>query len=81
MKSMERHQIEVRPVWKPMHKQPLFEGAPYFTHADGVDVSCTLFESGVCLPSGSNLTEDQQNRVIAHLRLVLSSQEECRALV
>jgi len=81
MKSMERHQIEVRPVWKPMHKQPLFEGAPYFTHADGVDVSCTLFETGVCLPSGSNLTEDQQNRVIAHLRLVLSSQEECRALV
>jgi dTDP-4-amino-4,6-dideoxygalactose transaminase len=81
MKSMERHQIEVRPVWKPMHQQPLFDGAPYFAHADGVDVSRTLFETGVCLPSGSNLTEEQQDRVIAHLRLVLTSQEERRALV
>jgi dTDP-4-amino-4,6-dideoxygalactose transaminase len=81
MKSMERHQIEVRPVWKPMHQQPLFDGAPYFAHADGVDVSRTLFETGVCLPSGSNLTEEQQDRVIAHLRLVLTSQKERRALV
>ena len=81
MKSMERHQIEVRPVWKPMHQQPLFDGAPYFAHADGVDVSRTLFETGVCLPSGSNLTEEQQNRVIAHLRLVLASRKEHRALV
>lgn len=81
MKSMERHQIEVRPVWKPMHRQPLFHGAPYFSHTDGLDVSRDLFETGVCLPSGSNLTEEQQNRVIAHLRLVLTSQEERRALV
>lgn len=81
MKSMERHQIEVRPVWKPMHLQPLFTGAPYFAHAEGVDVSRELFETGVCLPSGSNLTPEQQDRVIAHLRLVLTAQEESRALV
>jgi dTDP-4-amino-4,6-dideoxygalactose transaminase len=81
MRSMERHQIEVRPVWKPMHLQPLFAAAPYFAHADGVDVSRELFETGVCLPSGSNLTQEQQERVIAHLRLVLSQQEERRALV
>lgn len=81
MRSMERHQIEVRPVWKPMHLQPLFADAPYFAHADGVDVSRELFETGVCLPSGSNLTQEQQERVIAHLRLVLSQQEARRALV
>ncbi len=81
MKSMERHQIEVRPVWKPMHLQPLFYDTPYFPHEEGVDVSRGLFETGVCLPSGSNLTEEQQSRVIAHLRLVLSSREDRRALV
>jgi dTDP-4-amino-4,6-dideoxygalactose transaminase len=81
MKSMERHQIEVRPVWKPMHLQPLFYGTPYFAHEEGVDVSRDLFETGVCLPSGSNLTEEQQSRVIAHLRLVLTSREERSALV
>lgn len=73
MRSMERHQIEVRPVWKPMHRQPLFSGARYFEHAIGNDVSRRLFETGVCLPSGSNLTLEQQERVIAQLRLVLGA--------
>ncbi len=81
MRSMERHSIEVRPVWKPMHLQPLFQDAPYFSHADGRDVSRQLFETGVCLPSGSNLSEEQQDRVIAHLRRVLSQAEYRRALV
>jgi dTDP-4-amino-4,6-dideoxygalactose transaminase len=81
MRSMERHQIEVRPVWKPMHLQPLFRTAPYFVHAEGHDVSRQLFETGVCLPSGSNLSSEQQDRVIAHLRLVLEKDEAARALV
>ena len=81
MRSMERHQMEARPVWKPMHLQPLFRAAPYFEHAQGHDVSRLLFETGVCLPSGSNLSEEQQDRVIAHLRLVLEKDEVSRALV
>lgn len=81
MRSLERHSIEVRPVWKPMHLQPLFRDAPYFPHADGVDVSRQLFETGVCLPSGSNLSEAQQDRVISQLRRILSSPEDRRALV
>lgn len=68
MKSLERHLIEARPVWKPMHLQPLFAGAPYFSHAPGIDVSAKLFATGICLPSGSNLTEEQQTRVVVHLR-------------
>lgn len=72
MKSLERHSIEARPVWKPMHLQPLFAGAPYFKHQTTDDVSARLFQTGVCLPSGSNLNEEQQDRVIEHLRRTLA---------
>jgi dTDP-4-amino-4,6-dideoxygalactose transaminase len=71
LRALERHAIEARPVWKPMHLQPLFEGAPYFAHATGDDVSARLFERGVCLPSGSNLTDAEIARVIDHLRRLL----------
>lgn len=79
MKALERHLIEARPVWKPMHLQPLFNGAPYFKHQSGADVSAGLFESGICLPSGSNLSEDQQDRVIDHLRHALRMTEDASA--
>jgi dTDP-4-amino-4,6-dideoxygalactose transaminase len=74
LRALERHSIEARPVWKPMHQQPLFSGAPYFTHG-GEDVSGRLFEAGICLPSGSNLTQDQQERVIEQLRRALALAE------
>lgn len=78
MKSLERHAIEARPVWKPMHLQPLFTGAPYFPHDD--DVSARFFAAGMCLPSGSNLSEEQQDRVITHLRRSLMTLEGTGAL-
>jgi dTDP-4-amino-4,6-dideoxygalactose transaminase len=52
--------IETRPLWKPMHLQPLYKGVPYY----GNGVSDELFEKGLCLPSGSNLTESDLKRVI-----------------
>jgi dTDP-4-amino-4,6-dideoxygalactose transaminase len=52
--------IESRPVWKPLHLQPLFSGCD----AVGGEVAESLFETGLCLPSGSNLQEDQLNRVV-----------------
>jgi dTDP-4-amino-4,6-dideoxygalactose transaminase len=58
--------IEARPVWKPMQMQPVFVQCQYFAH-DGQSVSQRLFEHGLCLPSGSNMTEDQQDRVIEML--------------
>ncbi len=76
LKGLERHSIEARPVWKPMHLQPLFAGAPYFAHEDGNDVAAALFEAGVCLPSGSNLTDAQIDHVIVHLRRALAVAEE-----
>ena len=78
LKSLERHSIEARPVWKPMHLQPLFRDAPYFLHEEGRDVAASLFDAGVCLPSGSNLTDAQLAHVIGHLRHALSlAGEQC----
>jgi dTDP-4-amino-4,6-dideoxygalactose transaminase len=73
--GLERHSIEARPVWKPMHLQPLFAGAPYFAHAQGEDVAARLFEAGICLPSGSNMPPEQIARVIDHLLRALARAE------
>lgn len=51
--------IESRPLWKPMHLQPIFEKYPYY----GKKVAETLFEKGLCLPSGSNLTDEDRTRI------------------
>ena len=81
LRFLERHSIEARPVWKPMHLQPLYDGAPYFPHATTEDVSARLFDSGLCLPSGSNMTPDVLDRVIAHLRRALHTTTVGDALV
>lgn len=61
--------IEARPVWKPMHRQPVFQGAQYFPH-DNSSVSDYLFENGICLPSGSNMSEGQIERIINRIRSI-----------
>lgn len=61
-------EIESRPLWKPMHMQPLFDGARYV--GSGVDEH--LFETGLCLPSGSDMTEAQQTEVIERILTLLS---------
>lgn len=71
LRSLERHSIEARPVWKPMHLQPLYRDAPYFAHGEGDDVCARLFAHGLCLPSGSNMPDEQLARVIGHLRRAL----------
>ncbi|MCX7827727.1 MAG: aminotransferase class I/II-fold pyridoxal phosphate-dependent enzyme [Thermanaerothrix sp.] len=68
MERLGEEDIETRPLWKPMHLQPLFEGCAYFPHLEGESVSDRLFSMGLCLPSGSNLTEEQQERVVGALR-------------
>ncbi len=59
--ALEAEDIEARPLWKPMHLQPIFAA----NHMFGGDVSARLFERGLCLPSGSSLTDDDQDRVVA----------------
>lgn len=61
--------IDCRPLWKPMHLQPVFEGTPYY----GYDTCQQLFEKGLCLPSGSNLTGDELNRVVARIYETIAS--------
>jgi len=68
---LEEENIEARPVWKPMHLQPLFTGCRYFTHYERKSLADELFASGICLPSGSNLTEAEQERVVEVVRRVL----------
>jgi dTDP-4-amino-4,6-dideoxygalactose transaminase len=57
---MESENIETRPLWKPMHLQPVFEGAPFY----GDGTSEALFDKGLCLPSGSSLSDDDILRVV-----------------
>lgn len=58
--SLENENIESRPLWKPMHQQPVFKNAPRYLNG----VSDELFEKGLCLPSGSNLTDAELDRVV-----------------
>lgn len=62
--KLEEHNIESRPVWKPMHMQPIFQDYEVI----GGDVSEFLFERGLCLPSGTALTTDQLARIVSLIR-------------
>jgi dTDP-4-amino-4,6-dideoxygalactose transaminase len=66
--ALEEENIEARPVWKPMHQQPVFARCD----AIGGAVADALFDQGLCLPSGSSLTSEQQDRVIDVIRRVAS---------
>lgn len=60
--------IESRPLWKPMHSQPVFADAPYY----GTNVAEKLFENGLCLPSGSNLSDEDRSRIAIKIKKVFS---------
>jgi dTDP-4-amino-4,6-dideoxygalactose transaminase len=67
--ALEAENIESRPLWKPMHLQPIFEKYPYY----GSNVAQNLFENGLCLPSGSNLTIDDRERIVKVIKAVFIS--------
>lgn len=58
--TLERENIESRPLWKPMHLQPVFASAPVYENG----VSLRLFKDGLCLPSGSNLKTEQLDQIV-----------------
>ena len=60
---LESEGIESRPVWKPMHMQPYYKKNKYLYNSSD-DISKKLFENGICLPSGSSLSTENQNRII-----------------
>ncbi len=65
--ALEKDNIECRPLWKPMHLQPVFKDCPYY----GTDVSERLFLQGLCLPSGSNMTKIEMERIEKSLIQIL----------
>ncbi|TVR44089.1 MAG: pyridoxal phosphate-dependent aminotransferase [Bacteroidia bacterium] len=67
--AMEKENIESRPIWKPMHQQPVFASFPFFS----TGVSDKLFQQGLCLPSGSSLTPTDRERIAKVLRRVLET--------
>ncbi|TDL31819.1 aminotransferase class I/II-fold pyridoxal phosphate-dependent enzyme [Jeotgalibacillus sp. S-D1] len=71
LSSLSEQNIEARQVWKPLHLQPLFKDAAYYRHNQDEDIAEELFNTGICLPSGSNLSEDDQTRVITQIKDVL----------
>ena len=64
--ALAKRDIEARPLWKPMHLQPLYRACDRY----GGDVAAALFESGLCLPSSSSLSREEQDRVIDVVRSV-----------
>jgi pyridoxal phosphate-dependent aminotransferase EpsN len=64
---LEKHNIESRPLWKPMHLQPLFADAPMY----GGTVCADLFARGLCLPSGTAMGDEELRRVAKALREAL----------
>ena len=69
--EFESQNIETRPLWKPMHLQPVFEMYPFY----GTSVAASLFENGLCLPSGSNLTDNQWERIILVLEVFFKNKK------
>lgn len=64
LQALAKENIEARPVWKPLHLQPLFENDRFFNHSQEESISEKLFQDGICLPSGTNMNEEEQMRVI-----------------
>jgi len=56
---LDKNNVESRPLWKPMHMQPVFQSFPYY----GANVAENLFRDGLCLPSGSNLNDQDRSRI------------------
>ncbi len=67
--ALEADNIDARPLWKPMHLQPIFKSCPFY----GDGTSEKLFENGLCLPSGSNLREDEFERIFRVLDGIFKS--------
>ncbi len=73
--------IESRPVWKPLHLQPVFRNCKYYPHQFPDSVADSLFFNGICLPSGSNLAEEEQDIIIETIRkAILDSRSRMPAI-
>lgn len=72
LQGLMEENIEARPVWKPLHLQPIFAGLKYYSHQGETSISEQLFETGICLPSGTNMSEEDQVRVIECMKATMA---------
>jgi pyridoxal phosphate-dependent aminotransferase EpsN len=70
--ALARSGIEARRVWKPMHQQPLFKDCKLYSYAAASCFADEAFAQGVCLPSGSNLGHDAQERIVRTVKQVFA---------
>ena len=69
LETLSKYNAEGRPIWKPMHMQPVFKKYPFFNHnKKGISVSEDLFNTGICLPSDVNMNKKEQMKVIEIIR-------------
>ncbi len=69
LEALASHNAEGRPIWKPMHMQPMYSSCPFVTNGeDGTDVGADIFNRGLCLPSDIKMTEWEQDRIIEIVR-------------
>lgn len=73
IEELNEKNIEARHAWKPLHMQPLFKGTRYYPHQEGEHIAKRIFQTGICLPSGTNLTKEEQDWVIACIKNAFKS--------
>ena len=66
--ALEKENIESRPIWKPMHLQPVFADYDFITTEEKESISQDIFERGVCLPSDTKMTKEEQEKVIETIK-------------
>jgi pyridoxal phosphate-dependent aminotransferase EpsN len=76
IKALADQNIESRPIWKPLHMQPIFKNNVYFTHDEGEDVSARIFLQGLCLPSDSKMTDEDIDLVLQIVQSTLNGNEK-----
>ncbi len=75
MEKLDKENIESRPVWKPMHMQPVFKDYKFFSDLEEGSVSEDLFNRGVCLPSDTKMTDEDLERVIELVKICFTKEE------
>ena len=68
LEALTASNAEARPIWKPMHMQPIYKGLGFVPATDGMDVGAEIFRRGLCLPSDNKMTKEQQDQIIEIIR-------------
>lgn len=81
IKALADQNIESRPIWKPLHMQPVFRNNVYFTHDEGEDVSARIFLQGLCLPSDTKMTNEDIDLVLQIVQSTLNGNEKYKSVL